>query len=110
MSDLDLEAIKDSFDEYKKIVNSKQWFDLTVQDLEFVDDIEKKKKFRYFFTHVINPLLYHMKTMKDFKFSHSDNDLTCKNMLEDVLDYYQNLGFDKSDIAQIACDRSSKKY
>ena len=51
-----------------------------------------------------------MKTMKDFKFTHSDNDLTCKNMLEDVLDYYQNLGFNKSEVTQIACDRSSTKY
>ncbi len=110
MNDFDLEAIEKSFEEYKKVVNEKHWADLTILDMDYVNDIEKRKKFKNSLRYIINPLLYHMKSMRSFKFSHSDNELTCRNMLKDIFDYYQKLGFNRNDIAQIACDRSNKKY
>lgn len=110
MNDFDLEAIEKSFEEYKRIVNEKHWADLTIVDIEYVTDIEKRKQFKNSLRYIINPLLYHMKSMRNFKFSHSDNELTCRNMLKDIFDYYQKLGFNRKDIAHIACDRSNKKH
>lgn len=103
MNNFDLETIE-------KIVNEKHWADLTISDMDYVIDLEKRKRFKNTLRYIINPLLYHMKSMKSFKFSHKDNELTCRNMLKDIFDYYQRLGFDKKDITYIACDRSNKKY
>lgn len=110
MNDFDLEAIEKSFEKYKQIVNNKHWADLTISDLSYVTDIEKKKQYKNSLRYIINPLLYHMNSMRSFKFSHSDDELTCRNMLKDIFNYYEKLGFDRKDIEQIACDRSSKKY
>lgn len=110
MNDFDLEILEKSFEEYKKSVNEKHWANLTIVDIEYVTDIEKKKKFKSSLRYVINPLLYHMRSMRSFKFSHSNNELTCRNMLKDIFAYYQKLGLDRNDIVQIACDRSNKKY
>ena len=110
MEDFDLKAMEESFERYKRFVNSKHWADLTVRDLDYVTDIEKRKKYKDSFRYIINPLLYHMKSMRNFKFSHEDNELTCRNMLKDIFAYYQRLGYDRKDIAEIACDRSDKKY
>lgn len=110
MNDFDLGELEKSFEEYKKRINEKHWADLTIVDIEYVTDIEKKKQFKNSLRYIINPLLYHMKSQRSFKFSHEDNDLTCRNMLKDIFDYYQKLGFNRKDIARIACDRSNKKY
>lgn len=93
----------------KKYVNSKHWTDLTSKELEFVLDKEKKTKYRKFLKYVINSLLYHMKHEKSFKFSYVDSELTCRNILVNIFVYYQKLGFTKNDIANIVCDKSSKK-
>lgn len=110
MNDFDLESLEKSFEEYKKYVNSKPWFDLTSQDLEYVTDANKKKKYKECLRYVINSLLYHMKSQNSFKFSNKDEDLTCKNMLVDIFAYYKKLGFDTKTITEIACDKSHKKY
>lgn len=110
MNDFDIKSLEQSFEEYKKYVNNKHWADLTSKDLEYVTDVDKKKKYKECLRYVINSLLYHMKNERSFKFSNQDEELTCRNMLIDIFAYYEKLGFDKKSIAEIACDKSNKKY
>lgn len=108
MNDFDLGALEKNFEEYKKRVNNKHWADLTIADLEYVTDVEKKKKYRKCLKYVINSLLYHMK--KSFKFSNKDEELTCRNMMADIVAYYQKLWFDRKELIEIVRDKSNKKY
>lgn len=110
MKDIDYIAIERSIEEYKKYVNSKHWADLTENELEYVCDKEKLKKRKKYINVYIIPLLYSMKNNSHFKFSHPNNQLTCRNMRDDVVSYYKKLGYNQQDLYQICSEKNINKY
>lgn len=110
MQEFDYEAFNKSLDEYKKYVNSKHWADLTNSELEYVDDASKLKNRRKYINFYIIPLLYSMKNKSNFKFSHDKDELTCRNMRDDIQKYYSKLNYNQQDLYKIASDRKINKY
>lgn len=109
MDEFDMEQIEKYFEEQIKIVNEKNWFDLTVSDLHYLRDAEKGRKYRKMFRCIIDPLLAHMKSMKTFEFSRNSDELTCKEIVREIYDYYYKRGFDNKEIFEIAKDNNFKK-
>lgn len=95
-----------------EIINNSHWGDLTLEEISEIKDIEKRKEYRrrweFCHKHIINPLYSSIKDSK-FNFSNSDQYLTCRNMLKDIMDYYYKKGYSKKEIVDIALERDNKK-
>lgn len=105
----------ESLEQYIKYVESKDWGDLTGDEVDLISDSKVrntyKKKRLECLRYIINPLYDSIKNKGRFKFSNSNKELTCKNMLQDLFNYYKKQGFSKEEIFDIARERnSSKKY
>lgn len=107
-----MDQFEEALKKYSEYINSKAWGDLTSDDIELIEDIEKRKEFRQkyqkCFRYVINPLYSSIKS-RNFKFSNPDNLLTCRNMMSDLMKYYYKKGFTRDEIINIACENDCKK-
>lgn len=113
--EINKDELLNSLETYLNYVENKEWWDLTNDEVENIRDSKLKhtyqKKRMECLKYIINPLYDSIQNRSRFKFSHDDRELTCKNMLQDLFNYYKKKGFEKDEIFNIARDRnSSKKY
>lgn len=84
-----------------------QWADLTIYEIEKIEDVEKKQHYRSEYrrclTQIINPLLSTINN-KDFKIS--TQPLTCRNMLKDLMNYYD--GYSREEIVELISNSRKK--
>lgn len=97
----------------KKSVEDKHWMDLTLEEISLIKDNEKRYQYRKsiknFFMCIINPLYRGIKNKNKFAFSNSNNLLTCRNMIKDLMRYYYQKGYTKDEIINIASENDYKK-
>ncbi|MBE6138380.1 MAG: hypothetical protein E7173_01375 [Firmicutes bacterium] len=90
-------------------LESKEWYDLTLKEMELITDrskkVQYKRKFNEYFSSVINPLYDGIKNKGQFKFSHADDALTCRNMVQDLLKYYYDNGFTRDEAIRLATSK-----
>jgi len=94
-------------------IEGKHWGDLTLEEINLIQDrnkrIEYRRNFKNCFMCLINPLYTGIKNKSKFSFSNPDNLLTCRNMVKDLLDYYYKKGYTRDEIIVIASDYDIKK-
>lgn len=87
----------------KKRINKLHWADLTLKELELIDDLEKKRKYRKlmidFHMRVINT--FSTLVPKDFKFSVPNERLTYRIMTTDYMNYFYSKGMTKEEIIEM---------
>jgi len=106
-----------NFDEVTVQINayieSKHWADLTLEEMELIQErskkVQYKRNFNKYFSCVINPLYNGIENKGQFKFSNPDNMLTCRNMVQDLMNYYYGKGFTREDIAKLATEMNAHK-
>ena len=94
-------------------IKDEAWIDLTFQELDEIKDLKKQGEYRrqinFCYLHVINPLYSGIKDKSKFKYT-SDR-LTCKNMMDDLTNYYYKKGFTKEEIIKIIKENDfNKRY
>jgi len=105
MNDFDIEEIK-------KIVlnekNSKEWYDLTLDEIEMIEDPEKRreymKKVKFCIRYIINPLQSALNVRK-INFPKE----TCKGILDTLTQLYKKRNMTKEDMKNIIMERYQKK-
>lgn len=95
----------------KKRINSLDWYNLTLKDLELIDDKEKikeiKKNMNEFHMTFINNCS--MLVGDDFQFSVPKDKLTYKIMSEDYMNYFYNKGMTKEQIIEMITNNKGKQ-
>lgn len=113
MTLLDNEAIALIIQQETERINNSHWADLTLEDIDLIENNEKRseanRQFKRCIRGVINPLYTGIKDKSKFKFSKPDNLLTCRIMMRDLMSYYYKKGFTREEIVQIATDSDIKK-
>ena len=94
---------KEIMDLEKKRVNNAQWADLTLTELELIDDVEKRKEYRKqineFHMRIINT--FSSLVPKDFQFSVPEHKLTYRIMATDYMNYFYSKGMTKEEIVKM---------
>ena len=84
----------------KEIINNKHWADLTLEELELMTDFENQKEYlkriNEFYLLVINT--FSTLVPKNFKFSVSNDKLTCRVMATDYMNYFYSKGMTREEI------------
>ena len=87
----------------KERINNSHWADLTLQELDLIDDIIKRKEYRKsmneFHMRIINT--FSAFVSKDFKFSVSKDKLTYRIMANDYMNYFYNKGMTREQIIEM---------
>ena len=113
MTLLDDEVVEQIVQQETERINNSHWADLTIEELEMIEDkekrIEARRQFKRCFMYVINPLYTGIKNKSKFEFSKPDSLLTCRIMMKDLMSYYYNKGFTREEIIKIASDYDIKK-
>ncbi|MDD2435533.1 MAG: hypothetical protein PHO63_04690 [Bacilli bacterium] len=95
----------DIANQYLKIIESKKWPDLTLDEIELIRDKDKRidyrKRFFFCFKNVINPLYTNLPKKGQFTFSLIDKQLTCRIMVQDLKEHYLKYNYTKDDIIYI---------
>jgi len=96
----------------KEKINNCDWIDLTLKQIEQVEDKTKRKEYkkqiREFLINIINPLA--MSVPRSFKFSVNDEELTYQQMLDDYVKYFYTKGKSREDIVKIIKDKLNNNH
>ena len=94
---------KEIIDLEKERVNSSHWADLTLSDLELIEDLGKRKEYRRqindFHMRIINT--FSSLVPKDFEFSVPNNKLTYRIMATDYMNYFYSKGMTREEIIKM---------
>ena len=95
----------------KQRINNAEWADLTLSELELIDDLEKKKEYRKkineFHMHIINT--FSTLVSSDFKFSVPNGKLTYRIMATDYMNYFYAKGMTREEIVKMMVDSKTTK-
>lgn len=91
--------------QYLKAIESRNWPDLTLDEIELIRDQDKRidfrKRFFFCFKNVINPLYTNLPKKGQFTFSLPDKELTCRLMVRDLKKHYLKYKYTNDDIIYI---------
>lgn len=92
-----------------KEINAKQWYDLTIGEIELIDDSEKRieytKKYFSCFKRIINPL-YNNINNKKLTFT---DDMTCRQIVKTLKDHYLKNSKTREDMIEVVLGRLKNK-
>lgn len=97
------ELEKEIIDLEKKKINEVHWADLTLSELELIDDLEKKREYRKqineFHVRIINT--FSSLVPKNFRFSVPNHKLTYRIMATDYMNYFYSKGMTREEIVKM---------
>lgn len=84
-------------------INSAHWADITLSELELIEDLEKRKEYRKqindFHMRIINT--FSSLVPKDFQFSVPNHKLTCMIMATDYMNHFYSKGMTREEIVKM---------
>lgn len=87
----------------KKRINAAHWADLTLSEIELIDDAKKRKEYRKrineFHVRIINT--FSSLVPRNFSFSVSNHKLTYRTMTTDYMNYFYSKGMSREEIVKM---------